>query len=369
MYIKKITLCNFRNFNFAEVIFPERINYILGYNGQGKTNLLESLYICALTKSFRKGDESNWIQDGESRANIKANIVAGGIDKDVEVTIGHECQKTITMNGKKINTRREYIGTLRTVIFTPDDIQLIKGDSSYRRRFMDVALSQTDKNYLFNLMELTRVVRHRNQLLKNIKISRSKPYEIWPWDEQLIKLSQKIAEARLHFIRELEKNLNRTKQYNGPNGSEHMQIIYQRKLLDGDEIDSLQEDIFKSKLEKIRGLEIKNGTTLIGPHRDDLDIQINGKSMRYFASQGQQRSAVINLKLAELKYFEDNGDLPVLLLDDFISELDEARQDWLISILPRKNQIIITATNQFRQHIKTEGSIIDIERKKENVCI
>jgi DNA replication and repair protein RecF len=369
MNIKNITLCNFRNFKFSEVIFPERINYILGYNGQGKTNLLESLYICALTKSFRKGDESNWIQYGESMATIKANIEVEGIDKEVEVTIGHQYPKTIAMNGKKINSRKEYIGTLRTVIFTPDDIQLIKGDSSYRRRFMDVALSQTDKNYLFNLMELARVVRHRNQLLKNIKISRSKSDEIWPWDEQLIKLSQKIVEARLHFVRELEKNLNSTKIYNGPNGSEQMQLIYQRKFIEGEKIDSLQEEIFKSKLEKIRGLEIKNGTTLIGPHRDDLDIQINGKSMRYFASHGQQRSAVINLKIAELKYFEDHGDLPVLLLDDFISELDEARQDWLMSILPNKNQIIITATNQFRQHIKTEGSIIDIERKRENVGI
>ncbi len=335
MYIKSLTLKNFRNYREQTLSFDPVTNVFLGNNAQGKTNLLEALYLFSMGKSFRTSQDSDLIRFGESYTKAELRFCDRNREHVLEIIILRDKKKQIKINGLTISRLSELIGHLNVVLFYPEELGLVKEGPHIRRRFMDVALSQLRPGYYHTLGRYQRALEQRNKLIKRIRMSgnHSLGDTMFVWNEKLVDYGMELVRYREAFMKRLD--ILAQKAHFEASG-EQLSICYKPRFE--------TKEAFLSKLETSFDREVEQGFTLYGPHREDFEILINEKEAKTFGSQGQQRSAVLALKLAQADLlFEEYGEYPVLLLDDIMSELDQNRRAYLAGKIPDK-QVFITCT-------------------------
>ncbi len=341
MYIKTLALNNFRNYDSLKLKLTPGINVFYGENGSGKTNILESIYWLSMTRSFRSSEDSILVKEGREAASIDINSSFNGIDKEylLEYDMANR-KKTIKENGTKLARMSMAVGKVPVVLFSPENIMIVKGEPSLRRRFLDDMLSQVDNNYLQALMKYSKEVSHRNYLLKGIRDGKVKKENLDVWNKQITDNGTRILLHRAAAIRDLNAILDEKLT----EGKFSVHIAYESKVFkeyDEKNIRETYTDFFRTRVDE----EIARAITLIGPHRDDLNISYNGKAAKNFASEGQQRLTTILLKLSEGLYINSKrGSYPVVMLDDFSSELDEPNRGFIGNTFSLFKQILITTT-------------------------
>ena len=334
MYIQSLRLANFRNYEHLDLSFSEKTNILFGDNAQGKTNILEALYMIATTRSHRGVRDRDMIRFGQEEGHIRAVIIKGGIDYQVDMHLRKSKTKGIAINGQRIRRASQLIGLLHVVFFSPEDLTIVKNGPAYRRHFMDMELCQLDSSYLSDLNHYNRIIDQRNRLLKEIYNSPSLADTLDVWDDQLVDYGQKIIARRKRFLERLD-SLIFDIHTSLSGGKEHLHLVYEPDV---------QEDAFAAKLREARQRDIYLKSTSAGPHKDDFSFDCNEIDLRKFGSQGQQRTCALSLKLAELRFVEEmTGEAPVLMLDDVLSELDSNRQNYLLNSLGGM-QTMITCT-------------------------
>jgi DNA replication and repair protein RecF len=342
--IKHLNTTNFRNIaDFRDDFSPE-LNILHGNNAQGKTNLIEAIYIIGTTKSFRRVEDDNLINFNQDFAKVDAKIVKDNIEKDVSIRFSRGNGKKIILNDKPIPKHSDYIGNVNVTLFCPEDLMIVKGDAANRRRFMDILLCQTDRVYLSDLISFQKILKQRNNLLKEVRESR-KTDLLDTWDEQFCLFSCKIIKKRVESMNKISEYAQ--KCHKRLHLEEILDVKYACSIYGSDDKNPADYEIaFNNKLKRLRNDEINRGYSLLGPHRDDLDIEINQINTRFYGSQGQKRSAAISLRLAEVEYIKlITEEYPILLLDDIFSELDEQRKKDLMRMLQKKQQTFITGTS------------------------
>jgi DNA replication and repair protein RecF len=345
LQVTSLQLQHFRNIPELELNCPEELNLFIGANAQGKTNLLESLYMTALGKSHRARTLQECIQFGQEVAHVKVKIAEASKKWRLELTLLPKGRK-IKKNGIDIARLSQYIGTMPVVLFAPEDLQLVKGGPQIRRKFLDVEIGQISPIYVHYLSQLKNLLKERNQLLKNLSKNKTFPLEFLDvLDEQLIQLSVSVWRKRLEALAKLqvwaqEIHLSITK------GEENIKIEYIPSVpIHSQMTDDEMKKIMLQALGKVRKKELVMGSTLLGPHRDDFSIQHNKLDYYTFGSQGQQRTVALSLKLAELQLVKEaTGNYPVLLLDDVLSELDDSRRTHLLKTIRGQVQTFVTTT-------------------------
>ena len=335
MYIKNIKLCNFRNYEQLDLELNKNINIIYGDNAQGKTNILESIFLCSFGKSFRTTKEKEMIQFNKDSALVE--ILYQKKDRDGKVKIEIGAKKQISVNGIKIKRLSELLGNINIVIFTPDDINILKNGPDKRRRFLNMMIGQLRPNYIYNLNMYLNTMEERNNYLRQIRENNKSVELLDIWDEKLAEYGEIVFKYRKEFI---EKILNIINEIHSKitEEKENLKIIYTSNCEN--------KDKYLKLLKERRSLDILKGFTTKGVHRDDFMIYINDKEVSIYGSQGQNRTAVLSLKLAELNVvYNEIGEYPILLLDDFMSELDEKRRkNFLNNIID--TQVILTGTDK-----------------------
>ena len=338
MKIIGLELNNFRNYNHIKTQFNDGLNFVVGRNAQGKTNLLESIYLLSVGKSPKNSKEKQIIRFGEQRAKVAVSFLTTAGNKTIEMYLDKSEKKSIKINNINILKLTELVGTLSVVYFSPDELKLIKEVPEDRRNFLDVSISQFDKSYLYDLMKYNRVLKMRNQILKSLDSYESKIEQLKLFTPQLIDTAEKIIKKRLIFIEKLNKiakNIHKTITID-----EILNISYSYILKENLTIKEDLEEQFNKSIEK----EIELGYTTIGPHRDDIVFKINELDTKQFASQGQQRTVALVVKLSLMEVIkEEIGEYPILLLDDVLSELDADRQERLLN-MTTKYQTFISCT-------------------------
>ncbi len=334
MYVKKISLKNYRNIERLDLELKNGVNIFYGKNAQGKTNLLESIYIGATGRSHRTHKDKELINFNKDEAHIRLEVYKQNIFDKIDIHLKKDSKKGIAINNIPINKLGELFGYLNVVIFSPEDLSLIKQGPQERRKFLDMELCQINKIYYYNLSQYYKVLKQRNILLKKISKNQSLKDTLFVWDNQLIDFGMKIIKTRHLFINKIN-NISKKIHRDITNNKEDLDIKYKPSVL---------ENEFKEKLEKNLEKDIMYTNTAYGPHKDDMLFFINGVNARDFGSQGQQRTVSLSTKLAEIMLIEEEkGSLPLLLLDDVLSELDKDRQKFLINNI-KNLQVIITCT-------------------------
>ena len=335
MWIKKIKIKNFRNYESEEINLEKNINIFYGQNAQGKTNIIESIFLCSLGKSFRTKKDKEMIKLNEQNALVEVEYEKSDRDGKIKIEIGNK--KNIYLNGIKIKKLSELLGNLNILIFTPDDINILKGGPENRRKFLNIMISQLRPNYMHILNLYIKTMEQRNNYLRQIKEEHKDENLLEIWDEKLAEYAIKIYEYRKEFIEKIIKKLDIIHK-NITNGEEQIELEYVT------ECDSKEK--YLKLLKERRKLDIIKGFTTKGVHRDDFMIYINKKDIKIFGSQGQNRTAMLSLKLAELQVIYDEiGEYPILLLDDFMSELDKTRRKNFLENI-EGTQVIITGTEK-----------------------
>ena len=335
MWIKKIKINNFRNYEKEEINLEKNINIFYGQNAQGKTNIIESIFLCSLGKSFRAKKDNEMIKLNEQNAMVEIEYEKSDRDGKIKIEIGNK--KNIYLNGIKIKKLSELLGNLNIVIFTPDDINILKGGPQNRRRFLDIMISQLRPNYMHILSLYLKTIEQRNKYLRQIKEEHKDENLLEIWDEKLAEYALKIYEYRKEFIEKIIKKINIIHK-NITNGEEQIELEYITECN--------SKEKYLKLLKERRNLDIIKGFTTKGIHRDDFMIYINKKDIKIFGSQGQNRTAMLSLKLAELQVIYDEiGEYPILLLDDFMSELDRTRRKNFLENI-EGTQVIITGTEK-----------------------
>ncbi|MCQ2561208.1 MAG: DNA replication/repair protein RecF [Clostridia bacterium] len=332
MYFSRVKLDNFRNYGSQTIDFHEKLNLFLGHNAQGKTNLLESLFVMSLGKSFRTNKDSDMISFGSPYARVVADVIENNEETEIEIQYKPE-GKIIKVNGIKMARAVDLLENVYVVIFSPDDLRIIKDGPESRRRFLDRELCQIKPVYYSDLGNYKKVLKQRNTLLRE----NNKDKTLFSvFDESLADYGVRIVNERKRFVERLQEISG--KIHNDiSTGSEFLTIDYETDVTDKDE--------YRYILEKNFEKDIYKGHTGFGPHKDDLKIEINGVDIRVFGSQGQQRTAALSMKLAEIGLIkQETGSDAILLLDDVLSELDANRQRFLIESM-KDVQVFITATD------------------------
>ena len=334
MKIKQLKLKNYRNYDLLELDFDPSTNILYGDNAQGKTNILESIYMCGTTKSHRGTKDRDMIRFGQEEAHIEAVIDKKGVPFEIDIHLKNNSPKGVAINKMPIRRAIELFGIVNIVFFSPEDLNIIKNGPSERRKFIDLELSQLDKVYLSDLTNYNRIVNQRNKLLKDVYDRKDLVETLDIWDLQLVNYGKKIIDRRNKFIVELNEIVGKVhEQLTG--GKEHLQIYYEPSVSSMD---------FETNLIKNREKDIKMKSTSVGPHRDDICFMADGLDIRKFGSQGQQRTAALSLKLSEIEIVKKViNDTPILLLDDVLSELDKHRQNYLLDSIS-DIQTLITCT-------------------------
>ena len=335
MNINKIKLKNFRNYTEQEIELDPHINVFYGDNAQGKTNILEAIFISGFGKSFRTSKEKEMIKLGEDF--LETNIFYDKSDRSGKIKIIIADKKQIEVNGVKIKKLSELIGNLNLVIFTPDDIQILKNGPAERRRFLDMMIGQLRPNYVHNLNLYLKTLEQRNNYLRQIKELNKPENMLEIWDEKLAEYAEIICRYRIEFIEKLNNKIKKI----------HSEVTENKEKLEIKYITECEnKKNYLSLLKQRRKLDIIKGFTTKGIHRDDFKCFINDKEIEIYGSQGQHRTAILSLKLAELYVIYDEiGEYPILLLDDFMSELDEKRRKSFLSYI-KDTQVIITCTDK-----------------------
>ena len=355
MWINNIKLNNFRNYINKEINLFKNINIFYGKNAQGKTNIIESIFLCSMGKSFRTNKDKELIKFNEEKALVEINFQKKDRDGKIKIEIGNK--KQIYLNGIKLKKLSDLLGNVNMVIFTPDDINILKGSPQNRRKFLDIMISQLRPNYMHLLTLYLRTLEQRNTYLKQIKTENKDENLLDIWDEKLIEYGLKIYEYRKEYINKIQEKI-KTIHKDITEEKEEIEIKYFS--------DASTRQNFINELKSRRKLDIIKGYTTKGIHRDDFMIYINGREVQIYGSQGQNRTAVLSLKLAELNIIKDDiGESPILLLDDFMSELDSNRRKKLLENI-EDIQVIITCTEklvlenlEYFSYNVIDGNVID----------
>lgn len=341
MIVESLKLQNYRNYEYLNMNFDEKINIIYGDNAQGKTNILESMYVCATSKSHRGSKDREIIRFDNDESHIKVNVKKNGMNYRIDMHLKKNKPKGIAVNGIPIKRAVELFGILNIVFFSPEDLNIIKNGPSERRRFIDMELSQLDKIYLDCLINYNKVVNQRNSLLKEYAFSGREDIisSLDIWDMQLVKYGNDVIKSREKFVKEIN-DLVKSIHTKLSGDREQLEIIYEP---------CVKEQDFESELVRVRDRDLKFKCTNIGPHKDDMCFLINGMDVRKYGSQGQQRTSALSLKLAEIELVKQIiHDTPVLFLDDVLSELDSKRQNFLLdSIGNIQTMITCTGLDEF----------------------
>ena len=357
MWIKEINLLNFRNYEKETINLEKGINIFFGENAQGKTNIIESIFLCSMGKSFRAKKDREMIKLDREKAKVE--IFFEKEDREGKINIEINNKKNIFLNEIKLKKLSQLLGNLVVVIFTPDDINILKGGPQNRRRFLDIMISQLKPNYMYNLSLYLKTIEQRNIFLRQIREENKEISLLDIWDQKLAEYAEKIFYYRKNFIKKLQNEIIKIHE-EITEGKEKIRIEYRT--------DYKNKENFLEELKQRRKIDIIKGYTTKGIHRDDFNIYINDKELGIFGSQGQHRTAILSLKMAELNIIkEELNEYPILLLDDFMSELDEKRRKNLLKYM-QKTQVIITCTEKlnienlkYKEYKVKEGKIFDKE--------
>ena len=336
MYIKSLQLINYRNYENLSIKLCPNVNVFIGDNAQGKTNVIEAIYYCGFAKSHRTNRDKELIEWNKDRAFIRLDVHKDRLDKIIDVNILKDGKKAISINSIKISKIGELIGTFNVVMFSPEDLKIVKESPGIRRRFIDMELSQLNKRYYHNLVQYNKVLHERNLVLKNKNIN-EEMLDIY--DIQLAQYGENIIKTRLKYIEQLNKYCKEIHK-EITSGKEEIEFKYISTVKD---LDNIKDSMIKL-LEQNRKKDIDKRATSIGPHRDDFNIYLNNIDAKIYGSQGQQRTSVLTIKFASLKIIKEiTGEYPVLLLDDVLSELDFNRKRYVLTSI-KNIQTVITCT-------------------------
>ena len=334
MKIKKLKLKNFRNYEFLDLNFDDNTNIFYGSNAQGKTNILEAVYLSSTTKSHRGTKDKDMINFEKEECHIDVVIEKDDCPFQIDMHLKKNSSKGIAINKIPIKKASELFGIINVIFFSPEDLNIIKNGPAERRKFIDFELSQLDKVYLSDLTNYNRVLNQRNKLLKDVYDRKELLDMLEVWDLQLINFGNKIIERRKLFIEQVNKIISNI-HFKLTGGKENLSIFYELGTGNCD---------FETALEKNREKDIRFKSTSVGPHRDDICFISNNIDVRKFGSQGQQRTTALSLKLSEIELVKKTmKDTPILLLDDVLSELDNDRQNYLLESI-KGIQTLITCT-------------------------
>lgn len=344
MKIRSIVIENYRNYEKVKLKFDEKLNIIVGDNAQGKTNLLEAVYVSGFGKSFRTNKESDLINFDKDFGSVRIEVLKdNGLLETIEYRILSNNKKTFLINGVNITKISELLGTVNIILFYPDDLKLIKDSPQERRKFINRELSHINKIYCLDIIEYNRILIQRNELLKKMSYKPEFKDMVEVWDEQLSDKGARLIVKRNQFIHSLD-SISRDIHSRITDGKEHLSVKYITAVKNRENYDTIKFELL-DQLKKNSEMDFRRGFTSVGPHRDDLEILINGINIKSFGSQGQQRTAALSLKLSEIEIVKNEvGEYPILLLDDVMSELDINRQKDLIYAI-KGVQTIITTTD------------------------
>lgn len=349
MFLKKLKLNNFRNYESLNLVFDAKKTLFTGQNAQGKTNILEAIYYLSGLSSKRAQKDAELILWEKDFCRIQSEILKNDIEIEQEILINPPNKKTLKLNGIKKNKSSDFLGNLIAVNFCVDDLMLLRGAPVDRRSWIDDCIARLYPGYQERLQKYNKIRSHRNNLLKSLRGQSFSEDTMSVWDEQLVISGSNIIFLRLKYLKEIEEIVR--EKYNIIAPEENLSLIYNSTIF-GAITDFAQystEEIaqnFKEKIKEIKEEELIRAKTLIGAHRDDIEFFINEKSALNFASQGQQRTIVLSLKLAEIDIIrQKTDDTPLLLLDDVLAELDTSRQNFLLKSIENDIQTIITSTN------------------------
>lgn len=336
MYIKRLQMLNYRNYKSLNITLGKNVNVFMGDNAQGKTNILEAIYYCAFAKSHRTSKDKELINWNSDNAYVSLSVGKDRLDKNIDINILKDGKKAIRINKVKVSKIGELFGNFNVVMFSPEDLKIIKDSPGVRRKFIDMELCQLNSKYYYNLVQYNKVLNERNVVLKN----RNLDTEILDiYDTQLANFGYNIIIERLKYINKLNfygKDIHKDIS----SGKENVEFKYISTVKNLEDV----ENNFYELLKKNRKKDIEKGTTSIGPHRDDFIVLINDIDVKSFGSQGQQRSAVLTMKFSSLKIIREmTSEYPVLLLDDVLSELDFNRKRYILSTIG-EIQTVITCT-------------------------
>lgn len=351
--VDQIALANYRNYAMLNLPIDAQLCIFVGENAQGKTNLLEALYFLATARSFRALRDDDLIQWGHAEASLSCSVEREVGEAAIRVRICRGRQKILTVNGQPVRRHADLLGYLNVVTFSPDDLQLVKGGPAERRRFLDVELAQVSHTYRHDLSAYARILRQRNNLLKEISEHRLGQELLGAWNTQLLETGSRVMAKRAEAVWRLSA-MGQVVHREITQAGEMLTINYRPFFARPGELppeEGSWEDLsvvrrrFAAEMQRLQSAETARGQTLVGPQRDDLEFLINERDVRTFGSQGQQRTAVLSCKLAEIEFMRsETGEYPVLLLDDVMSELDEARRHYFLATVSGRVQTFITTT-------------------------
>ncbi len=346
MFIESLQVKNYRNYENQQMDFENKVNVILGENAQGKTNIMESIYVLAMAKSHRTSNDKDLIRWDEEYAKIEGRVKKRTTSIPIEIQISKKGKKA-KVNHMEQQKLSQYVGNMNVVMFAPEDLNLVKGSPQLRRRFLDMEIGQVSPLYLYDYSQYQKILQQRNHFLKMLQVKKQGNLDMLEvLTDQFIEYAVKILEKRFQFLALLQnwaepihKGISRD--------LETLQIKYKPSadVLESMSLSKMVE-VYKEKFDKIKQREIDRGITLFGPHRDDLLFFVNGRDVQTFGSQGQQRTTALSLKLAEIELIHSEiGEYPILLLDDVLSELDDYRQSHLLNTIQGKVQTFVTTTS------------------------
>ena len=334
MYIESIQLKNYRNYESLDMKLDKGTNILYGDNAQGKTNILEAIYLGGTTKSHRGSKDREIIKFEEDESHIRMVVSKKNMKYRIDMHLKKNKAKGVAINGLPIKKARELFGIVNLVFFSPEDLNIIKNGPGERRRFIDLELCQLNAIYLTDLSNYNHIVNQRNKLLKDLAFRPELMDTLDIWDLQMAEFGKKIIQARAKFIEKLNEIIQDI-HGNLTGNRETLQLVYEPSVT----AESIEQEIARN-----RERDLKFKLTTLGPHRDDLCVMVNGIDIRKFGSQGQQRTAALSLKLSEIYLVKEVvKDTPVLLLDDVLSELDSNRQNYLLNSI-HDVQTVITCT-------------------------
>lgn len=346
MYLQELELHNYRNYETLTIPFENKVNVILGENAQGKTNLMEAIYVLALAKSHRTSNDKELIRWDAEYAKIEGRLHKTHGTVPLELTISKKGKKA-KYNHIEQKKLSRYIGNMNVVMFAPEDLNLVKGSPQVRRRFIDMEIGQISPVYLYDMSRFQKILQQRNHYLKQLQMKNQTDRTMLDiLTEQLIEQAAKIVMRRFEFVRMLEE-WARPIHHSISRGLEQLEIQYKPSVNVSEELDwSKMIKSYENKFAEIREREIDRGVTMAGPHRDDLAFAVNGRDVHTFGSQGQQRTAALSVKLAEIELiYSEIREYPILLLDDVLSELDDYRQSHLLNAIQGRVQTFVTTTS------------------------
>ncbi|WP_078578642.1 DNA replication/repair protein RecF [Salipaludibacillus agaradhaerens] len=347
MHINTLTIKDYRNYKELSIDFKNRVNVILGENAQGKTNLMEAIYVLALAKSHRTPRDKELIRWDQPFAKVEGHLTNRNGPLHMEVVFSNKGKK-VKLNHIEKKRLSDYIGSCNIVMFAPEDLTLVKGSPQVRRRFLDMEMGQIYNIYLYHLSQYHKVLKQRNQWLKDVQQRKinADATMLEVMTEQLVQSAAQVITKRYEFLEKLQ-SWARQVHDEISHGKEELDVVYNPSSHVSEDMDlSTMMITLQEQYHGLQEREMQRGTTLIGPHRDDLTLLVNGRDIQTYGSQGQQRTTALSLKLAEIELIkEKTGDYPILLLDDVLSELDDQRQSHLLNTIKGKVQTFVTTTS------------------------